>query len=147
MNSGAGSAPACEWVGEIEVVWGPAPDPFDSTLVVLRDGASLVMVRNRVRGWEFPGGRREAGESIEENARREALEEACVCLGPVTVAGYYRLPDGHVTAITHAEVVESRGFSDQFETSEMRRFETLPDDVSFKDGLYQHLLSMLPRCD
>ncbi|GAE29685.1 hypothetical protein [Halalkalibacter hemicellulosilyticus] len=32
---------------------------FDSVLVVLFKGDKLVMVKNKKRGWEFPGGHRE----------------------------------------------------------------------------------------
>ncbi|MBR8646272.1 NUDIX domain-containing protein [[Brevibacterium] frigoritolerans] len=33
------------------------------------------MTKHRERGFEFPGGKREAGESIEETAIREVYEE------------------------------------------------------------------------
>jgi 8-oxo-dGTP diphosphatase len=44
--------------------------------VVRSDSGILLAVRNDLRGWELPGGKREAGETSEEAVRRELFEEA-----------------------------------------------------------------------
>lgn len=53
-----------------------APLPY--TIVVCFEDATrrrFLMVNNRTRGWELPGGRIEAGESPQEGAVREFEEE------------------------------------------------------------------------
>ncbi|MAI09084.1 MAG: hypothetical protein CMA08_00660 [Euryarchaeota archaeon] len=44
-------------------------------LLPLGQGGRLLLVRHPERGWEFPGGRIEEGESPEEAMHRELLEE------------------------------------------------------------------------
>lgn len=57
---------------------------------VVRDGDRWLMLRHRRHGrvhWEIPGGHVDAGESLEEAARREVLEETGVVVGEVTYFG------------------------------------------------------------
>lgn len=100
------------------------------------------MVRHRRRGWEFPGGHVEPGETPWQTARREALEEAGASLGELGLVGYYVLSDGHVTVVTHAQVESLAPLTGEFETVEARDFDRLPgdDELSWADGLYAHLI-------
>ncbi|MFE6307765.1 NUDIX domain-containing protein [Nocardiopsis sp. NPDC057823] len=124
---------------------GVLPPAYDSVVCLTHRGGRALMVRNRRRAWEFPGGHAEAGEGVVDTARREAAEEAGATLGAVEVAGYYVLADGHVTVVTHAPVLETALLSGEFETVEVREFDVLPpeESLSWADGLYAHLLRAL----
>ena len=65
-----------------------APTAF--VFPIMRD-RSLVMARNIRRGLEIPGGHVEPGETLEQAARREALEEG-LCKVPVLIPlGYLQM--------------------------------------------------------
>ncbi|GLU49374.1 NUDIX domain-containing protein [Nocardiopsis ansamitocini] len=122
---------------------GELPATHDSVVVLLFSHGRPVMVRHRDRAWEFPGGHTEPGEDVETTARREVREEAGAELADLTIAGYYRLANGHTTVVTHARLVGLVPLTGEFETLEVRVFDVLPPDLSFDDGLYAHLLTVI----
>ncbi|WP_159943746.1 MULTISPECIES: NUDIX domain-containing protein [unclassified Nocardiopsis] len=124
---------------------GVLPERHDSVVCLTYAGERPLLVRNRHRAWEFPGGHAEPGEGVADTARREALEEAGAVLGEITPVGYYVLSGGHVTVVTHARVNALRPLTGEFETVEVRAFDLLPPDheLSWADGLYAHLLRVL----
>ncbi len=66
-------------------------------VAVLRPGAVLLARRGRppnVGAWSLPGGAQELGETAEQAARRELLEETALRVGPLLLAG-------HVDSIHH----------------------------------------------
>jgi 8-oxo-dGTP diphosphatase len=64
--------------------------PVDVAVGVLIDGEGRFLLTSRPEGkvyagyWEFPGGKLEAGETVEEALRRELIEEIGITIGPVT---------------------------------------------------------------
>jgi 8-oxo-dGTP pyrophosphatase MutT (NUDIX family) len=79
-------------------------------VVLLRsDGSALLQLRDNKPGlnaagqWVFPGGHCEPGESLEEGARREFLEETgyrCGQLGPLTTLSHPSDDRQHVYQLT-----------------------------------------------
>lgn len=73
---------------------------MSETTLHVRVGVGVIIVRNRkvllglrtgshgAGTWAFPGGHLEFGESVEDCARREALEETGLVLGEMTAATY-----------------------------------------------------------
>jgi ADP-ribose pyrophosphatase YjhB (NUDIX family) len=58
-------------------------------VVVLRPGAVLLVRRGKppnMGAWSLPGGAQETGETAEETARRELLEETALTVGPLILA-------------------------------------------------------------
>jgi ADP-ribose pyrophosphatase YjhB (NUDIX family) len=58
-------------------------------IVVLKPGAVLLVRRGKppnMGAWSLPGGAQEVGETAEEAARRELLEETGITVGPLTLA-------------------------------------------------------------
>jgi ADP-ribose pyrophosphatase YjhB (NUDIX family) len=73
-----------------------------ATVLVLEEGNRLLMIRRSESGaWGVPGGAMEPGETAEETARRELLEETNLEAGELELFGvfsgpelYYRYPNG-----------------------------------------------------
>ncbi|MPY92157.1 MAG: NUDIX domain-containing protein [Acidimicrobiia bacterium] len=97
------------WVGlhltDIEIPDGPRFEhhvvrmPFPAVGTILhRDGAVLLLYRHRfitdTWGWELPAGRAEAGESLDEAARRETVEETGWAPGPLRHLTTYHYAHG-----------------------------------------------------
>ena len=75
---------------------------------ILWNGSEVLIARRQDRDhqggrWEFPGGKRHSGESIEECLRREMLEEVglVVSVGPLWRALSHVYPDRTVTLYFH----------------------------------------------
>ena len=119
------------------------PQSFKSVLVLARHNGKWMLVKNRKRAWEFPGGHSEEGETFIQTAQREALEEACIELKDITPTGYYTLPSGHTTVVVTANTSTIHPFSPKFETLKRKTFRKLPQNLSFKDNIYETFLGWM----
>jgi 8-oxo-dGTP pyrophosphatase MutT (NUDIX family) len=120
----------------------PAPEPKVLTLCFLRDGNRLLLgMKKRGYGagrWNGFGGKVEAGETIEEAARRELLEEAGVRASALERRGilYFQTDDDPVRLAVHV-FLAARWDGEPAETEEMRpewhRTDSLPFDDMWPD--------------
>ncbi|MGZ3790528.1 MAG: NUDIX domain-containing protein [Bacteriovorax sp.] len=119
------------------------PDCYKSVLVFIKENGKWLMVRNKFRSWEFPGGHKEQGENEFETAKREAYEEAGVDIQNLQYVGYYRLASGHTTLIITAEVEKFHEIPEEFETVERKFVSEFPLSLSFNDAVYPWLVKNL----
>jgi 8-oxo-dGTP diphosphatase len=88
MQAGmAADAPPAE-ESPTDVAGGGARSPVDVAVGVLIDGQGRFLLTSRPAGkvyaghWEFPGGKLEPGETVEQALRRELHEELGITIGP-----------------------------------------------------------------
>lgn len=60
-------------------------------LIVCRHKGEWLLTRHKQRGLEFPGGKVEEGETLEEAARREVMEETGGILDHLVIIGEYQV--------------------------------------------------------
>ncbi len=106
-------------------------------LVLCRFSGKWVLTRHKKRGLEFPGGKREKGETIEDAAIRETFEETGGVIKNPLFVGEYKVY-GHtpfVKTIFFATVVELIAKDDYMETEGAvlwsGDFSRIQDDPSF----------------
>ena len=86
--------PHAAWQGDdATFLPGDAPPDAFAALVFPFYGDRLVLAEIPGRGWCVPSGRVEAGESVEDAARRETFEEAGATLGRLAPLGGFVLTD------------------------------------------------------
>ncbi|RKX75652.1 MAG: DNA mismatch repair protein MutT [Spirochaetes bacterium] len=87
--------------------------------------------------WCFPGGGREEGESMEENARRELFEETGALEYDMYPLGIYGVDHGNRFSWGGLYAAEIHSFGDvpaEFEIAERRYFKDFPfDNARFPD--------------
>lgn len=66
------------------------PVHFVSAAGVVFKENKVLLIRSDRRGWEFPGGIVEQGESVLDGLKREILEESGIVSEPVYLTGIYQ---------------------------------------------------------
>jgi ADP-ribose pyrophosphatase YjhB (NUDIX family) len=105
------------------------PKPVAAAIPATADGRIILLRRGFDPGkglWTFPGGFVDLGESVEDAARRETMEELEieVALGPVV--GVYSRPEDRVVLIVYAATTTQAPQTTE-EATEVRAF--APEEV------------------
>lgn len=93
-------------------------EPKHVLVVVYRNDQFLCTIHKK-RGIEFPGGKVELGETLEQAAYREVLEETGVHILDIKLVGYYIVRDSPAfcKVIFVAQVEQEEVFTEELETS------------------------------
>ncbi len=102
-------------------------------IVVLFSSDKFLMVRHPHRGWEFPGGTVEPGETPEEAAKRECMEEAGIKI-KITET----LKKSPEMVVFKAIILDFEGDGEM----EYSLFQTLPHFLSFPGAEAAEFLSL-----
>jgi len=63
---------------------------FVSAAGIVRKDDTILMLKSKRRGWEFPGGVLEEGEAILDCLKREIMEESGITIEPEHLTGVYQ---------------------------------------------------------
>lgn len=137
-----------------------ADHPFSQhpkhVFVICRYDNHWLLTNHAVRGWEFPGGKVEEGETAEQAAIREVREETGGIVQTITYIGQYEVKRPNETIVkniyfAHVKSLEQR--ESYFETNGPVLIEHIPDDVAkderfsfiMKDGVWMYTKQELQR--
>jgi 8-oxo-dGTP diphosphatase len=100
----------------------------------------LIERRNPPYGWALPGGFVDVGETVEQAAIREALEEVCLDVNLKALLGLYSDPkrDARNHTVTAVYIAEASGMpkaSDDAKNCAIFSFENLTSELAFDHAL------------
>lgn len=139
--------------GEIKINLSPEAaqeiNDASSCLVFPFYNDSIVMsYHSKRKGWELPQGGRKNGESPEECAKREAFEETGAILENLTPIGYFTVENDIGEVKTAIFISKVKGFEPKpnwSETGIVKLFDNIPNDISFKDNVYQIIFEYINK--
>ena len=125
------------------------PFPTVDIIIEVEKGILLIQRKHPPYGWALPGGFVDYGESLEEAARREAMEETSLGVELISQLGAYsdpgRDPRKHTITVVFVARAEGqpRAADDALEIGVFNQ-DTLPDNLAFDHG--QILRDYYRRC-
>lgn len=96
------------------------PEESRHVLVICQYRGDWLLTHHKERGLEFPGGKREQGETLEEAAIREVMEETGATIEELTFLAEYRVSDAKgpfVKTVFLGKVKELAKTASYFETN------------------------------
>jgi len=122
--------------------------------VICKYKGQWLLTDHQRRGYEFPGGKVEEGESPEQAAKREVLEETGGNVSSINYLGQYRVTGKDkiiIKNIYFAEVGELLNQQHYFETNGPILFSEFPQNIKrdrrfsfiMRDEVFSHSLSYL----
>lgn len=105
-------------------------------VIVTRYKGQWIFVRHKERDtWEFPGGRREAGETIADTAKRELHEETGASLFDIETICCYSVSRGEDKSYGLLSFAEAKSFDEEltYEIAEIKGFDTLPEAMTYPE--------------
>ncbi len=124
--------------------------------IITRYAGKWLLTKHKDRGLEFPGGKVEEGETPEEAAKREVLEETGGVVKELTYIGQYHV-DGKggnvIKNVYFAHVLELTDQPSYFETEGPVILDTLPKNITnnpsfsfmMKDGVLPNCLQSISK--
>lgn len=113
----------------------------DHVLVIVHSNLGWVFTNHKVRGLEFPGGKREKGETIEQAAVREVWEETGAHIKELIYIGQYQVDNGNNSFVKNVYFSNAIAFdkkADYLETNGAVILEQLPE--SFSEEKYSYIM-------
>lgn len=105
-----------------------------AVIAAKKDGKWLLCRHGKRNTWECPGGHREAGERIEDTARRELFEETgaeVYTLKPVCAYSCMRNGEDASFGMLYFAQIESLRSLPDYEIAEVKCFDVLPEAREF----------------
>jgi 8-oxo-dGTP diphosphatase len=109
----------------------------DHVLVLCSFRGDWVLTRHKIRGMEFPGGKKERGETAEEAAVREVFEETGGRAENLLFLGQYKVHDDQksfVKSIYFTELANMAVKNSYLETEGPVLLSRLPDNIKEEPG-------------
>jgi len=105
--------------------------------VICRHGDKWLLTLHKERGLEFPGGKVEPGETAEEAAVREVMEETGGAISEIRYIGQYKVSGKSATIIKNVYYADIEKLIEQdtyFETEGPVLLDNIPGNVRRNDG-------------
>jgi 8-oxo-dGTP diphosphatase len=80
---------------KVQLIFEPSTflEKVDHVFVICKYENNWLLTNHKTRGWEFPGGKVEQGESLEDAAYREVWEETGASIEKLAPLGSYKVTD------------------------------------------------------